>query len=71
MLYIKSILKNLTLQRTLQLNASSCLMFGSLFISSPALVANFLSMNNPAPDFVLIGLGVILISNGLHLIWAS
>lgn len=59
-----------TLKSILRLNALSCLCFGALFVLLPANVAGFLSMQ-PAPDKTLIFLGVILIVNGLHIVWVS
>jgi len=34
-------------------------------------VATFLERDTPAPEAVLLILGVILLANGLHLLWAS
>ena len=60
-----------TLKTVLRLNASTCVGFGLLFISLPNTVSQFLSLDNSAPEWVLSILGVGLISQGLHLIWAS
>jgi len=64
-----------TLKNILRTNAISCLAFGLLFILMPLDIVNFLSLNSnnnaPFPEIVLQGLGVVLIFNGLHLLWAS
>jgi len=64
-----------TLKNILRTNAISCLAFGLFFILMPLDIVNFLSLNSnnnaPFPEIVLQGLGVVLIFNGLHLLWAS
>lgn len=52
-------------------NAISCLGFGVLFVLLPKLVANFLGGASAAPQIVILILGVLLVVNGLHLLWAS
>ena len=53
------------------MNASTCLGFGLLFVSLPASVAGFLSQDQPADNLVFIILGLGLMTQGGHLIWAS
>jgi len=52
-------------------NASSCIGFGGVLACFSESVAHFLSLNHPVPNIVLVLLGLVLIVNGLHLIWAS
>jgi len=52
-------------------NSLSCLLFGCLFVVSPEAVVYFLSQSNPVPQWTITALGVGLIINGLHLIWAA
>ena len=59
-----------TLKNILRANAASCLGFGTVFIIAPAYIAHFLG-SPAAPDITLIILGVVLVFNGLHLLWAS
>ena len=59
-----------TLKTALRMNASTCLGFGLLFISLPGTVARFLSLQ-PADNLLFIILGLGLITQGCHLIWAS
>ena len=61
----------LSLKNVMRVNAISCIAFGSLFALQPSLVANFLGGTPPAPSLYLVVLGVVLISNGFHLLWAS
>ena len=49
-------------------NAASCIGFGATFALFPSAVAGFLSAS-PAPSWLLLGLGVMLIGNGILLIW--
>ena len=58
------------LKTVLRLNALSCVGFGALFIAVPGTVAAFLGAP-PAPSWLVLATGVILIGNGVHLIWAS
>ena len=61
----------LSLKNVMRANATSCLAFGALFVLQPNLVANFLSVTSPAPKSYILILGILLIVNGLHLLWAS
>lgn len=60
-----------TLKTILRSNAASCVGFGLLFLSTPASVAGFLSETGPAPSWVIVALGLGLIANGGHLLWAA
>lgn len=60
-----------SLKNVMRANATSCLVFGGLFALLPSLVANFLGGASPAPRIYILILGILLILNGLHLIWAS
>jgi len=64
-------LSSLRLKDILKANAASCLIFGCIFVFIPSQVLSFLSENQPAPKWILITLGVGLILNGFHLLWAS
>jgi hypothetical protein len=59
------------LKIVLRSNAASCLVFGLVFLLIPQPVAKFLSPYHPVPLLILMSVGVALIINGLHLIWAS
>lgn len=61
----------LNLKQVLQLNALSCIGFGLLFSLRSAAVASFLSAESSAPPILITVLGLVLIFNGLHLVWAS
>lgn len=52
----------------LRLNAASCLGFGVLFLTLPGGVSFVLGSVPPA---VLVGLGIVLLFNGAHLLFAS
>ncbi|MEM7226736.1 MAG: hypothetical protein AAF495_27440 [Pseudomonadota bacterium] len=52
----------------LRANALSCLVFGALFTVLPAQVAAFLGT---APHWLVLGIGLVLLLNGAHLVWAS
>lgn len=60
-----------TLQNVLRMNASTCFGFGALFSTASDSVVNFLSLSSPAPSFVLLILGLGLIFQSVHLLWAS
>ena len=60
-----------TLRTVLRLNAASCIGFGLLFLAMPSQLALFLSSQTPAPSLVLQLIGIVLLANGLHLIWTS
>jgi len=60
-----------SLKNVMRANAASCLLFGILFVLLADSIVIFLGDNDPAPPFVLVGLGLILIVNGAHLLWAS
>ncbi|NBD18254.1 MAG: hypothetical protein GVY04_19600 [Cyanobacteria bacterium] len=55
----------------LRSNATSCLLFGVVFILIPEPIAKFLSPDQPMPLLTLTIIGTGLAINGLHLIWAS
>ncbi|MCG7536523.1 hypothetical protein [Pseudoalteromonas sp. OOF1S-7] len=61
----------LTLNKVMRANAISCLMFGLVFVVGPELTATFLGGDTPPPSLAVLGLGILLILNGLHLLWAS
>lgn len=60
-----------TLKQIMRANALSCIIFGFLFIVLPTDTALFLSTSNTVPTTALVILGVVLVANGAHLIWAS
>lgn len=60
-----------SLKNVMRSNSASCLLFGTLFSVYPNDVANFLSNSSPAPKMLIFSLGLILVLNGLHLLWAS
>lgn len=60
-----------TLQNALRMNASTCLGFGALFSAVPDSVAHFLSSTSSAPSWVVLILGLGLIFQSIHLLWAS
>lgn len=60
-----------TLKRVLRANAASCIIFALIFLLKPTEVATFLSGDAPAQAVLLQILGVILMLNGVHLLWAS
>ena len=60
-----------TLKTVLRANAASCIIFALIFLLKPTEVAAFLGRDTPAPDAVLLVLGVVLMANGFHLLWAS
>lgn len=57
------------IQTTLKLNGLNCLLFGALFVFIPKSVVAFLSDTNPAPEVVIVALGVVLNLYGLLLLW--
>ena len=61
----------LSLKNIMRANAASCLGFGSLFTLLPEPVATFLGGASPAPHVFILMAGIVLIGNGLHLLWAS
>ncbi len=61
----------ITLKTVLRANAMSCIIFGVIFVLAPMAVAQFIGGNNPAPELALTVLGIILLVNGAHLVWAS
>jgi len=52
-------------------NATSCIGFGAIFSLFSEDVTKFLSVSSQAPSLVFLLLGLILLFNGFHLIWAS
>jgi hypothetical protein len=60
-----------SLKNVMRSNSASCLIFGGLFALYPADVASFLSSSSPAPRMLIFMVGLILVANGLHLLWAS
>ena len=61
----------LSLKNVMRANAASCLAFGALFALQPSQVAKFLGGTSPAPQSLFLILGILLILNSLHLLWAS
>lgn len=61
----------LSLENVMRANAISCLAFGGVFALQPGQVATFLGGASPVPQLVVLVLGILLIVNGLHLLWAS
>ena len=51
-------------------NAASCLGFGVFFTVFPNAVAGFLGVP-PAPSWLILVLGIMLIANGILLIWRA
>ena len=60
-----------SLKNVMRSNATSCLVFGGLFTLQSVQVASFLGGESPAPQSYVLSLGILLILNGLHLLWAS
>ena len=60
-----------SLKNVMRANATSCLLFGGLFALQPSQAADFLGGVSPAPQMYILILGVLLILNGLHLLWVS
>lgn len=60
----------MSLQLLLRANAVSCLAFGFLFFATPDAVSQFLS-DNPVQPWVFLGLGALLITNGILLVITS
>lgn len=60
-----------TLRHILRLNALSCLVFGLVFAIRPAYVTEFLANADTAPAELILGIGIVLLINAAHLIWAS
>ena len=60
-----------TLSNIMRANATSCIGFGTIFSLFSEEVTHFLSISKQAPNMVFLLLGLVLIFNGLHLIWAS
>ncbi len=54
---------------TLKLNGLTCLSLGALFVFIPLHVITMLSDTHPAPEVVVVGMGVILNLYGLLLLW--
>lgn len=54
----------------LALNATSCVLFGLLFLALPGAVAAFLG-TPPAPAWVIGVIGALLLVNGAHLAWVA
>lgn len=61
----------ITLSNVMKANATSCIGFGIIFSLFSGEVSHFLSLSKQAPNIVFILLGLALIFNGCHLIWAS
>ena len=62
--------KTTALKTILRANMASCLAFGLLFLVLPGSVAGFLS-GDPAPRWLIAGVGAMLLFNGAHLYWVS
>ncbi len=56
---------------TLKLNGLNCLFFGALFVFIPNIVIQFLSTDQPAPEVVILVIGVVLNLYGLLLLWIA
>lgn len=61
----------ITLKTVLRMNATSCIIFAIIFLLMPTEVASFLGQNKAAPELLLLVLGLILLTNGLHILWVS
>ena len=59
------------LNAIMRANALSCILFGLIFASQPLVVSSFLSDSQPAPEWLVLLLGAVLIFNGLHLLWVA
>ena len=59
------------LRNVMRANAASCLVFGAVFSTQPAWVAHGLGGSVPPPSALIVVLGIALILNGLHLLWAA
>ena len=60
-----------SLRYIMRANSASCLAFGFIFTIKPGLVATFLGGMSPAPTWIFLLLGIVLIFNGFHLFLAS
>lgn len=61
----------ITLSNVMKANATSCIGFGAIFSLFSEQVSHFLSISHQAPSLVFLLLGLVLLFNGFHLIWAS
>ncbi|MCM2679153.1 hypothetical protein [Echinimonas agarilytica] len=61
----------LSLPQVMYLNATSCIVFGVLFLIAPLKVGLFLSQHSTLPTLVVMTVGGILVINGFHLIWGA
>jgi len=61
----------ITLKTVLRMNATSCIIFVIIFLLMSTEVASFLGQNKAAPELLLLVLGLILLTNGLHILWVS
>lgn len=61
----------ITLTSVLKANALSCLIFGVIFAVFPSQTGALLDHSEPAPTPLIIALGIVLIFNGFHLLWAT
>ena len=61
----------ITLKTVMRANAASCIIFALIFLLKPTEAATYLGRDTPAPETVLQVLGVVLMANGFHLLWAS
>ncbi len=55
----------------LKLNGLNCLLFGALFVFIPIPIIGFLSDTNPAPEVIVVAMGVILNLYGMLLLWVG
>ena len=60
-----------TLNMIMRANALSCILFGLIFLITTEDVIVFLSTDNQMPKLILELLGIVLIINGLHLIYEA
>lgn len=58
------------LETIMRANAAFCLFFGAMFAGFPMSVTSFLS-TDPAPAWSVVVIGIVLLLNGLHLLWVS
>ncbi|MBO1255895.1 hypothetical protein J3L16_09390 [Alteromonas sp. 5E99-2] len=61
----------LSLKNIMAANGISCIGFGGIFIFNASTIANFLTVDNSIPLMVLKVVGLILVLNGIHLLWSS
>ena len=60
-----------TLHTVLRANAASCLVFGMLFIFFSSDTLEFLGQADQSNGWILVIIGILLLVNGFHLLWAA